>query len=366
MNRPFSNSSRIYTLDVLRGVAALSVVFWHWQHFFYEGNQPAGFDRVRQPFYDALALFYHHGALAVELFFCISGFVFFYLFFNQIAERKISASRFFMDRFSRLYPLHIASFVLVAGLQYVYARDHSTYFVYQFNDLYHAVLNVLLIPAWGFEAAPSFNGPVWSVSVEMLLYGVFFLLCLTGKARYLLIPGLIALAWYMYPEHYKLAAGVFCFFCGGVAYLLLERLITLLGGRASCALTLAVAVATWLWLWWSPVLNMYLIMGIALPASVMFVASLSELSPTLMKRFGAVGDVSYSSYLLHFPLQIVFAMITDSLGYSRDVFYSPWLLVLFMAVLIPLSFASHRLFEAPVQRALRRRFKSWSGRQAVA
>ncbi|RMT41053.1 hypothetical protein ALP47_200218 [Pseudomonas savastanoi] len=84
-----------------------------------------------------------------------------------------------------------------------------------------------------------------------------------------------------------------------------------------------------------------------------------------MRRFGAIGDVSYSSYLLHFPLQILFAMAFDVLGYSREIFYNAWMLLLFMAVLIPLSFASHRFFEAPVHQWLRRRFKAWSIQRAT-
>ena len=103
---------------------------------------------------------------------------------------------------------------------------------------------------------------------------------------------------------------------------------------------------------------MYLIMGFAFPASVMFIASLSFMNPDLMKPYAAIGDLSYSSYLLHFPLQIVFAMIADHLSYDREIFYSPWMLGLFMAVLIPLSLASHRFFEVPVQRALRLKLKT--------
>lgn len=60
---------KIYSLDVLRGLAALSVVFWHWQHFFYVGSEPNNFILEKQPFYNILSLFYRHGDLAVELFF---------------------------------------------------------------------------------------------------------------------------------------------------------------------------------------------------------------------------------------------------------------------------------------------------------
>lgn len=349
--------SRVYTLDVLRGVAALSVIFWHWQHFFYIGDQPTNFELMKQPFFLSLSLFYKYGALAVELFFCISGYVFFYLFFDKITRRNVTAANFFIDRFSRLYPLHITTFIAVAVLQFIYIRDHSAYFIYQSNDLYHAILNILLIPAWGFEKGWSFNGPVWSVSVEMFLYGIFFIVCLLGKLRYLAVPGLIGIAYLIYPDYHKIAAGIFSFFSGGLAFLLINRARYILGQKLSFCVALIAAGLAWVGVWLSPTLNTYYIMGIAFPASVMIIASLSFLNPDLMKRYAAIGDLSYSSYLLHFPLQIAFALAVDHLGYARDIFYSPWMLGLFMAVLIPLSFASHKFFEVPVQRALRSRFR---------
>lgn len=364
MTRLPDKQTRIYTLDVLRGLAALSVVFWHWQHFFYVGDKPVSFEVQHQPFFEAFSILYKYGALAVELFFCISGFVFFYLFFQAIAVRKTTAKRFFIDRFSRLYPLYAASFLMVAFLQYLYLRHSDVYFIYQYNDLYHALLNVLMIPAWGFEKGWSYNGPVWSVSVEMFLYIVFFAVCMAGKFRYLLIPGLIVAAWLAYPEHHKLSAGVFSFFSGGLAYLALNKANEVVGRKYACLIAFFAMITAWLAVAFSSTLNTFFLMGLSFPASVMFVASVSYVRPELMKSFGKLGDMSYSSYLLHFPLQIIFAMVMDVLGYSRDVFYNPWMLVMFMAVLIPLSFASHTFFEAPLQRRIRNWFNN-KGRQQI-
>ena len=38
------------------------------------------------------------------------------------------------------------------------------------------ILNFFLVSGWGFEKGPSFNGPVWSVSVEIIIYFFFFYL----------------------------------------------------------------------------------------------------------------------------------------------------------------------------------------------
>jgi peptidoglycan/LPS O-acetylase OafA/YrhL len=355
-NLPFPK--RIYSLDVLRGIAALSVVFWHWQHFFYIGATPHDFDGARQPFFDVLSLIYQRGLLAVELFFCISGFVFFWLFSKNIADRTLNAATFFIDRFSRLYPLHFVTFVGVAALQFYYFSHHGSYFVYQQNDLYHAFLNLLLIPAWGFENDWSFNAPIWSVSIEVLLYALMFLMCLTRQARYLIIFGLIAVGYYIYPTHYKLGSGLFTFFCGGLAFILMKALIQRMGQSLFLILAAVIAVAAWSVVWASNTLSLYFLMGVAFPALVMLLAAISCAFPTFLKPFAAIGDISYSSYLLHFPLQILFALAVDHFGGPRSVFYSPWMLALFMAVLIPASYACHRFFEMPLQNSLRQVFRN--------
>ncbi|KFE43827.1 acyltransferase family protein [Pseudomonas syringae] len=345
---------RLYSLDVLRGIAAIAVVFWHWQHFFYVGDIPKDFNGIGQPLFELFALAYQHGSLAVELFFCISGFVFFWLFSQKIADRTLTARRFFMDRFSRLYPLHFVTFVGVAVLQMFYENSHTTYFVYQQNDLYHAFLNLLLVPAWGFETGWSFNAPIWSVSIELLLYVIMFITCLTRQARYLVIPCLIVLGYNVYPGHYKLGSGIFTFFCGGVAFIFMDSLMKQVGIKLFLLIAALVATTAWSFVLLSQTLNVYFLMGVAFPALVMLLAAISCAFPTFLRPFAAVGDISYSSYLLHFPLQIIFAVAVDSMGSGRDIFYSPWMLALFMTVLIPLSYGSHRFFEAPTQRALRR------------
>ena len=65
-----------YFLDALRGLAALSVVFFHWPHFFYWGNDPSEFQLERLPFVSICRPLFLNGDRAVELFFCLSGFIF--------------------------------------------------------------------------------------------------------------------------------------------------------------------------------------------------------------------------------------------------------------------------------------------------
>nr|WP_314490273.1 acyltransferase [uncultured Pseudomonas sp.] len=345
---------RLYTLDTLRGLAALSVVFWHWQHFFYIGDSPAAFEVSRQPFFNALTPLYQYGGLAVQLFFSISGFVFFWLFAQRVAAGSLGVRSFALDRFSRLYPLHLLTLGAVALLQYVYSAGHGSYFVYPFNDAYHAVLNLLLAPAWGFEQGWSYNAPIWSVSVEVLLYALFFVVCLAGRWRWPLAALACAAGFMLYPGSYKIGSGVLCFFAGGLAYGVLRQLRHWCGSGAAVLVCSCAALGAWAaHLWLSDAFNFYLVMGLCFPTSLAALAAAGLHWPGLLRNAGWIGDISYSSYLLHFPLQIVFALAFDGLGSQREVFYQPWVMLVFFAVLVSMSLACHRWVERPAQRWLR-------------
>ncbi|QQE85433.1 acyltransferase family protein [Pseudomonas putida] len=356
---------RLYTLDTLRGIAALCVVFWHWQHFFYVGDSPAGFEGTRQPFFAALTPLYQYGGLAVQLFFSISGFVFFWLFAQGIATGKVSLRSFAVDRFSRLYPLHLLTFAGVAALQWAYWASHASYFVYPFNDSYHALLNLLLAPAWGLEKGWSFNAPIWSVSVEVLLYASFFAICLAGRWRWLLAAAACTLGLLLYPGSYKIGSGLLCFYVGGIAYAMLWQLRRWAGSGVALLVCTSVALGAWALLLLAKSVNAYLVMCLCLPATLAMLAAAGLHWPGLLRSTGWVGDISYASYLLHFPLQIAFALTFDSLGYSREIFYQPWMMLLFFALLIPMSLACHRWFERPAQRYLRASRLSGTGQSGM-
>ena len=169
---------RFHSLDALRGLAALSVVFWHWQHFFYGSEGLASsFERSEQPLYPVFELLYLHGWMAVDLFFLLSGFIFFWLYADRISQGLVTAKEFLVLRLSRLYPLHLVTLlaVIVGQQVYLYSTGGGTAFVYQFNDGYHLFLNLLMLPSVGLEKGYSFNAPFWSVSVEVVLYLIFFL-----------------------------------------------------------------------------------------------------------------------------------------------------------------------------------------------
>lgn len=162
-----------HAIDLLRGLTAIAVLIHHYQHFFLSpGIFKLEAEAIlhRFPFHEVLGPLYLRGDVAVQVFWMISGFV----FAHAYAGTTVGAGDFAVRRLARLYPLHFATLVIVAALQLVAADWHGTPLIYPHADAWHFVLNLAFVPAWGLEQGPSFNGPVWSVSVELLIYAVFW------------------------------------------------------------------------------------------------------------------------------------------------------------------------------------------------
>ena len=160
-----SEAKRLEPLDALRGIAAIGVaVFWHYQHF-----QPGSY-----PFEDVFSWLYHYGYLGVNFFFVLSGFVFSYVYAEKIMAKAIDVKTFIILRLSRLYPVFFVTTFVVALIQLIRKIEGHGYFVYQYNDMYHFILNIFFLHAGWFEKGLSFNAPSWSIAMECLAYLLFF------------------------------------------------------------------------------------------------------------------------------------------------------------------------------------------------
>jgi peptidoglycan/LPS O-acetylase OafA/YrhL len=365
---PWAIPKRLYLLDGLRGIAALSVVLFHWCHFYLPYNREGiRYIGEQQPFFEQLSFIYLDGGGAVNLFFCLSGFVFFWLYEKSIADGRTSFVEFSVLRFSRLYPLHFVTLLLAALGQAAYVSLTKTSFVYELNDPYHFFLNLAFVSAWGFQKGFSFNGPVWSVSIEIFLYGLFFLVC---RRRITSIAMLIVLSCgaggLVSTFNVALGNGLACFFVGGLAF----RAYAVLVGNVfnTRALTMALILASTAWLLTFltqndtlrfagkyefiprlfPIYFLYPMTLIAL--------ALAESRWKFGRMFSFLGDISYSLYLIHFPLQLAVVTLSIAMKWDPIIFYSRTFFGFYVCTLILLSFASHKYFEMPAQRWIRTRF----------
>jgi len=100
----------------------------------------------------------------VSFFFVLSGFILTYAY-REMHEKNGTRS-FLVARASRLYPLHIFTFLAVLAL----------FFEEQIGQYgwSGALINVSMLQAWWpSDVALSFNGPSWSISNEIFFYLVF-------------------------------------------------------------------------------------------------------------------------------------------------------------------------------------------------
>jgi peptidoglycan/LPS O-acetylase OafA/YrhL len=168
---------RFQSLDVVRGLAAIAVVLDHWNTLYYSPRiDRYNVDSITWPLGRLSLFFYHQGGMAVDLFFCLSGFIFFQLYLKSIRAERISAWKFAVLRFSRLYPLHFAMLLTVGLLEFVNFHQRGMLLGWMpHDDLFHFVLQLGFASNWWPNSPQSFNGPIWSVSIEVLLYALFFI-----------------------------------------------------------------------------------------------------------------------------------------------------------------------------------------------
>jgi len=371
--------NRFYSLDAIRGLAALCVVLWHWQHFFYFGTISTGMDRKCQPFFGVFYPFYLKGYLAVTLFFSLSGFIFFWLYSKKISEKKVSGWEFFILRFSRLYPLHLIT-LLIVGIEQMISRSLTGMdMVYACNDFYHFILNIFFISFWGFQKGFSFNGPIWSVSIEVMLYFVFFFYSFLGGALSIWMTICLAIAsLFIRLLPYEIRLGLFSFFMVGAMFLSYERLI-----RYDLKIVMLILASFTGVLWFLTLANLkygfipkmirsipeplylnklltliinYFASGILFPLTLLSLSLVETYRGKLGARFRFLGDISYSTYLIHFPLQLLAILIFTSMNLSRQYFYTNTFFFTFFIILLILSYLSFHYFERPVQRIIRNKF----------
>jgi peptidoglycan/LPS O-acetylase OafA/YrhL len=355
---PEPTSSTIDTklpgLEALRFVAAFAVLIWHYQHFSYVAAVPIDLVRARLPLYGLLRPFYEAGQYGVWVFWCISGFIFFWKYRDAIFDRAVSGWTFFVFRFSRLYPLHLATLIAVAILQSIYFRLHGCFFVYQNNDLGHFLPQLLMASEWGPDIGDSFNGPIWSISVEVLVYVVFFL-TLRFVSRSALLNVVIVVACL------NLSGQIFSclafFYMGGLAAMA-RRAIALAPSRnliERAGWSAATLVPVSILAFGSPSQLIAWPFLLTYAPLLLFCLSGEAVLPAPAQRLvEAAGNMTYSSYLLHFPIQLLMAVGFGFAGKALP-FYDGWFFAVYLGATLPASHAVYRWFEAPAQRLLRRR-----------
>ena len=86
--------------------------------------------------------------------------------------------------------------------------------------------------------------------------------------------------------------------------------------------------------------------------------------PAIQRLIEAAGNLTYSSYLLHFPIQLIIALGFATYG-APIPFYDARFFLAFVGITLVASRLTYLYFEAPAQRIIRDRLLRRSGALAA-
>jgi peptidoglycan/LPS O-acetylase OafA/YrhL len=112
------------------------VVIFHHKHFAF--TRPHVFDESGLPLKPLLDPLYTHGLLLVEVFFILSGFIFYRIYAARLkakAPSPLSGRAFWVARLARLYPLYLITLVSAAAILSLTSGIIGQRFVYEEDGL---------------------------------------------------------------------------------------------------------------------------------------------------------------------------------------------------------------------------------------
>jgi peptidoglycan/LPS O-acetylase OafA/YrhL len=345
---PTSGRRHYHLIDLLRGLAAYSVLLWHYQHFFADlPQQPA---KSAYPLYAVLFPFYEWGGTAVQLFWLISGFIFSAVY----AGSGVPARVFAVHRFARLYPLHLVTLLAVAALQFACLRTFGHSLIYEHNDPLDFLAQLFMASAWGLTDTLSFNAPIWSVSAEIAIYLAFW--CVHRRllrwgialplALALALAGMALFLW----DDGPVQSCAFYFFCGCALYAAHRAWDGRLAWQlASASAALASAVAAF-------GLGSHAGGFLLLFAGLVMAAAALEATRAAgwARAVPWLADNTYGCYLWHVPLQLAAMLVLHQLKISREIALSAWFITLYVAIITVVARVSFLKIEHPLRRLITR------------
>ncbi|RYH00060.1 MAG: acyltransferase [Alphaproteobacteria bacterium] len=338
-------SSRLLSLDAMRGIAALLVLMYH----------------MRLP--GILAV--HSGYLAVDFFFLLSGYVIARTYENKLLG-ELELMSFTKLRLIRLYPLMIVGLMLGAinmGLQLGTGLTGTVSFRTFLVSLF---LGLLFLPSFITREISPLNGPGWSLILEMAINLIYAKLLVRLQSKVL---------------------GTFALFCAAVVVVETARRGNLDFGFAwphvhvgVARVTMSFIVGVLIWrkaaliprhghhaLWAVLILAMcmklqptdslrpaYDVVFVLFASPALLWAGLKFEPPIGASKIAAwLGLISYPIYIIHVPL----LLLTRKIAIAHSISAEFWMPVFFATVVL-LAWLLAKFFDEPIRKWLTAKAKT--------
>ena len=355
-------------IELLRFFSAFVVVITHYIHFFNPFLKDSTLIIYKNyldlegkylPFYSFLENFYRFGYVGVYFFWLISGFVLAYTYLNN-EKYKISFKNFFINRFARLYPLHLLTLFLVIFIQFFLKIESGYHQIIGHNmyngenNLENLFMHTFFMSGWMKVSKFSYNFPIWSVSIEIVIYFLFFFsLRLLYKFR--LPLSFLFFIFFLYLE--KSNINLFFDSCGryffsGVFLLVLSEKIKNLKYILLLALILLFLnfIGNFKY-------NVFF-------ASLVLFAYYFDHSTNykLSKNYSKLGNLTYGSYLLHIPIQLLIIFIFYKFQLNSHIFTNYYFLLIYVTLIFSLAHISFKFYENPAKIFLKKNLLNFKKR----
>ncbi len=268
-----NGNTRLDSLVLLRGIAVLMVCFSHFGNALRKG----------ETFSDLFTLFHEYGVYGVNIFFVISGFI----IPLSLYKGKYSINnyhRFLYKRFLRLHPSYLAALALTLVIMYFsYRTRHQPY----------PENAISILKSIFYLHAPNDNPVFWTLAVEAQYYifiGFFFVLIMKRSwiAYFIVMPILLIAGQVLNHDVFLLFYYFVFFFVGNVGYMIYS-------GNGNKTMNYIVLAGLLLFIVFLYTLPAFIAAFVAITFILLFRKSL----PPVLKF---AGTISYSLYLIHFPV----------------------------------------------------------------
>ncbi|HMS26863.1 MAG TPA: acyltransferase [Burkholderiaceae bacterium] len=335
-------STRVNEIDLLRFVAALAVVFFHYAFRGYAA------DSMSVMPYPLLASVSKYGYLGVELFFMISGFVI------LMTAANGSLRDFCISRVVRLYPAYWTCCTLTFLVILAIGKPQFTATMGQY------LANMTMLS--GFVGVPSIDGVYWSLFVELRFYALIAIVLFFGRIHqaqvllaFWLIISIVLEVVQIGKLRYLLITDYSPYFIAGATFFLIWQ-------KGLSPTRLLIITISWLFALYQSInglqgfvkhydtpINVYIVFGIITSFFVvMMFVSLRRTGFIRHRHWFLFGVLTYPMYLLHQRIGYMVFNATYPAINAHILFWGTLTAVLISAYLV------HILIERRVSLPMRR------------